>query len=113
MQDYKEIRLYILTELCEMNLQTFVYRRSLDRKERDLQPKEILQNYQISLDMMNGLNYLHTKRYIHRDIKLHNVMVGVDGNCKLIDFGLAKWVKYWKTSIEDQHINSFEKVAEG
>lgn len=113
MQDYKEIRLYILTELCEMNLQTFVYRRSLDRKERDLQPKEILQSYQISLDMMNGLNYLHTKRYIHRDIKLHNVMVGVDGNCKLIDFGLAKWVKYWKTSIEDQHINSFEKVAEG
>lgn len=63
--------------------------------------------------MMNGLNYLHTKRYIHRDIKLHNVMVGIDGNCKLIDFGLAKRVKYWKTSIEDQHFNSLEKVVEG
>ena len=53
--------------------------------------------------MINGLSYLHKNRMIHRDIKLQNVMIGLDGRCRIIDFGLAKRVKYWKTSIEDQH----------
>lgn len=60
----------------------------------------------MSLDMLAGLNYLHSKRVIHRDIKLHNIIIGNDGRCKLIDFGLAKHVKYWKTSIE--HHSSLE-----
>jgi serine/threonine protein kinase len=49
--------------------------------------------------MIAGLNYLHSKRIIHRDIKLHNLMISKEGFCKIIDFGLAKKVKYWKTSI--------------
>jgi serine/threonine protein kinase len=51
--------------------------------------------------MVAGLIYLHAKRIIHRDIKLHNVVLDKEGHCKLIDFGLAKRVKYWKTSIEE------------
>jgi serine/threonine protein kinase len=62
--------------------------------------------------MMTGLNYLHSKRIIHRDIKLHNVMTGSDGTCKLIDFGLAKRVKHWKTSIEDQKHFPIENKGE-
>lgn len=50
--------------------------------------------------MLTGLGYLHARRIIHRDIKLHNIVIGRDGRCKLIDFGLAKRVKHWKTSIE-------------
>jgi serine/threonine protein kinase len=112
LSDYKEIRVYILSELCEINLQSFVHRRSTERKERSLQPLETLHNYQMALEMMEGLNYLHSKRIIHRDIKLHNVMIGSDGRCRLIDFGLAKRVKYWKTSIEDQHYKTMEKEGE-
>jgi serine/threonine protein kinase len=50
--------------------------------------------------MISGLNYLHLRRIIHRDIKLHNLMLDERGRCKLIDFGLAKRVKNWKTPEE-------------
>lgn len=89
-----------------------MHKRSTKRKERELTPKEVLENYRMSLEMINGLSYLHSKRMIHRDIKLQNVMIGLDGKCRIIDFGLAKRVKYWKTSIEEQHNIKGEEMDE-
>jgi serine/threonine protein kinase len=105
LSDYKEIRIYAITELCQLNLQSFIYLRNQEREGegRGLRAEETVRNYQITLDIIAGLMYLHGKRYIHRDIKLHNLMLDAQGRCKLIDFGLAKRVKYWKTSIEDNH----------
>jgi serine/threonine protein kinase len=108
--DYKEVRVYMLSELGEMDLSVFLVRRSRERKQPELSAIELLEVYRMALDMLAGLNYLHSKRIIHRDIKLHNVVVGRDGRCKLIDFGLAKYVKHWKTSIEDH--SSLELAGE-
>lgn len=40
-------------------------------------------------EVLNGLNDLHSKGFVHRDIKQDNIMMGLDGNYKIIDFGMA------------------------
>ncbi|EGC34646.1 hypothetical protein DICPUDRAFT_34650 [Dictyostelium purpureum] len=44
-----------------------------------------------------GLNFLHDNNIIHRDIKCQNILVNLDFNIKIIDFGISKYTEY-KTS---------------
>ena len=36
---------------------------------------------------------MHSRRIAHRDLKLDNILVGQDGNIKIIDFGFALKLK--------------------
>ena len=43
----------------------------------------------IMADVCAGLEFAAQKGITHRDLKLSNVLVGANGRCKLVDFGLA------------------------
>ena len=44
----------------------------------------------IGTQICAGLDYAHSKKVIHRDIKPPNIMIAPDGTVKIMDFGIAK-----------------------
>ena len=41
-------------------------------------------------DLLSGVSYAHQSHVIHRDLNPGNILVGSDGNAKIIDFGVSK-----------------------
>ena len=50
--------------------------------------EKTVQKYTIQL--LEGVNYLHLKGVIHRDLKCANLLVSNDGTIKVSDFGASK-----------------------
>ena len=54
-------------------------------------PSTDAQRLQCSIEIADGMYYLHSSRLIHRDLKSHNVLVNSRGGCKISDFGMATY----------------------
>jgi serine/threonine protein kinase len=75
-------RLYLITEF----MQGGDYFYHLRRERRFSEEKTRFYMAEIVL----ALEYLHNNKYIYRDLKPENVLLGLDGHVKLTDFGLSK-----------------------
>ena len=51
-------------------------------------PSDPIVLYQIA----DGLDYIHSQKLIHRDIKPDNILISMNGQLKLSDFGLSKQI---------------------
>ncbi|XP_047141238.1 mitogen-activated protein kinase kinase kinase 3 isoform X2 [Hydra vulgaris] len=47
----------------------------------------------MSYQILDGLSYLHSKKIIHRDLKCANILLDLNGNCKIADFGISKKIE--------------------
>ena len=41
-------------------------------------------------EILLGIEHLHNKNIVYRDIKPENILVDIDGHIRIADFGLAK-----------------------
>ncbi len=82
-----------IDESCDPNDYFFVMEKLFGTTIEDkvsntpLPESEVIQ---FSLDMLEGLEFLHKHNTIYRDIKPGNVIATKNGRCVLIDFGTAK-----------------------
>ncbi|KAI4119678.1 MAG: hypothetical protein LQ345_000476 [Seirophora villosa] len=44
----------------------------------------------LTRQVLSGLAYLHQEGVLHRDLKADNILLDVDGTCKISDFGISK-----------------------
>lgn len=51
----------------------------------------------IFIQVLHGINYLHSQGIIHRDIKPSNIFIDSKGAIKIADFGISKILDQTKT----------------
>ena len=77
-----------LMEYCDATLEQYVTRRN-NRPEFSLASRK-----RIALQFLYGLNYIHSRGHVHRDLSVSNVLLRIYTESavlvKLSDFGLAK-----------------------
>ena len=64
-------------------------------------------------EIISAVKYLHSLNppIIHRDIKPENILIDQNGNCKLGDFGLAKYENEKNINEEDNYCGTLEYLA--
>jgi serine/threonine-protein kinase len=68
----------------------FLVGEDLRHAIRDNHAGDVSNRLRIALDIARALEYIHSKKIIHRDIKPDNVHIDASGKVKLMDFGIAK-----------------------
>jgi serine/threonine-protein kinase len=89
----------------------YVDGRSLDQRLRFDGPRPVPELVRVAADVGAGLDALHGKGIVHRDVKSANIMLAADGTAVLTDFGLAKGLAYTVLTKPGQILGTLNYLA--
>jgi serine/threonine-protein kinase/endoribonuclease IRE1 len=83
---------YIIVDLCEETLKEYVLSKTVDH----------LRQYgsEMITEILTGLEFLHGKGILHRDLKPTNILVDIEGHMKLADFGISCVLNEDETTVQ-------------
>ncbi|KFQ26079.1 Interferon-induced, double-stranded RNA-activated protein kinase, partial [Merops nubicus] len=92
--------LFIQMELCEQGpLENWIEKHREKRKYHEMAHNKFLQ-------ILKGVEYIHSKGLIHRDLKPQNILLSHEDKIKIGDFGLVTSVEY-ETLTENRGTKSY------
>ncbi|XP_040407483.1 interferon-induced, double-stranded RNA-activated protein kinase isoform X1 [Cygnus olor] len=92
--------LFIQIEFCEQGtLEDWIENNRRNRRYHERAQNKFLQ-------ILEGVNYIHSKGLIHRDLKPQNIFISRDDKIKIGDFGLVTSVAY-ETLTENRGTKSY------
>jgi serine/threonine protein kinase len=93
----KDVRVFLILELCEVDLERFVTNDGGTWNHHTLFGNWIVVVKQIC----KGVSFLHEENVLHRDLKPGNILVHKSNLVKICDFGLAKHVASEMSTVKE------------
>jgi serine/threonine protein kinase len=96
----KTLLLHIQMELCLMSLKEVMNKLNYELNQKQSQVMTPLGYYiasELSIEILESVDYLHKQKVIHRDLKPNNILItnGMNGRfVKIADFGLATFHEF-------------------
>eukprot|EP01119_Soliformovum_irregulare_P010197 TRINITY_DN2497_c0_g1_i1.p1 TRINITY_DN2497_c0_g1~~TRINITY_DN2497_c0_g1_i1.p1 ORF type:complete len:863 (+),score=252.76 TRINITY_DN2497_c0_g1_i1:35-2623(+) len=103
-RDYQAHYLYIIMEYCPTTLENF-----LKSEERKICSPDKLKG--MVTDLLNGINYLHKNKIMHRDIKPGNILISSHGKLKLCDMERSIKIDSGESSVITQVVGTQKYMA--
>lgn len=113
LNDPESSKVYLVLEYCSRGPVKWCPENKMEIKAVGPSILTFQQSRKVVLDVISGLEYLHSRGVTHRDIKPSNLLISSNGTVKISDFGVATSTAAESTNIQSSHEQFLQYKALG